>query len=762
MLNVRSLIVLAIAAASWNVSQGAEPDADRRAVFEQYLSMSSLVPPAVLSQGWTPDGSAFWYAQGTPDDVSISRVDPETNTKTDLFDVPRLRAALAKTLNYEPLGRGAPFSQFRFTGPQAIQFSVSGSDYSLNLQSYAVQRIPAPAPGVGGWMVGERDRTTPRLFRRESFLLVGEMDVPESLSPDGKWFVSVKDNNLSLRSTYDGREVPLTDDGEPTLRWDVETVKSRPWSPDGAWLAAFRIDSKRVETVAQVHWLKPQTEVVQVPLTRAGGVLPKYELYIFEAQSLRSVKVDLGDTTDQYLSVLDWTPGGAELLLARWVRDFSKVDILAANPRTGTTRSVFTETSPTFVRLQHEVLYTGKSGFTLLPDGKRFIWESSRSGWNHLYLYDLNGKLIRPLTHGEFPVLDVETIDANAGWVYFTAHAEKRVYDTHLYRVGLDGGKFVKLTQSDGQHKASFAPSKRFFIDTYSSVDKAPTMELRAADGRFVRQIAQADMARLRQVGWTAPEEFTVKAADGQTDLYGVLYKPYDFDPAKKYPVVEYIYGGPQTTVTRRDFTAWGSKIPNLTQALAQLGYLTVMLDARGTPERSKAFQDVVYKNWGRNEIPDHATALRQLGATRPYVDLDRVGIFGGSWGGYFTFRALIQAPDLYKTGIAIVPGFDPYESILYEPYLGLPSSGKAPYDYAFPFAWADKLQGSLLLVGNTSDHGTFGDTIRMIEALVRAGKPHEVMILPNQPHNAMGKSEDFLIDGIAKYFATHLQASPK
>lgn len=759
---VCALAALLVTVGTWNVSQATTVDAARRAVFEQYLRLDSLVPVAVSSRGWMPDGSGFWYAEGSPTDVSISRIDLSSNSKTPLFDVSRVRAEMAKELNYEPPGRGLPFSQFAFTGPGAIQFSFSGSEYSLDLKSYAIQRLPSPAPSMGPWMVGERDRMTPRLFRKESFLLVGEMDFPESLSPDGRWLASVKENNLSLRSTYDGREFPLTDDGEPTLRWDVETVKWRPWSPDGAYLAAFQIDSRRVETVPQIHWLQPQAQIVHVPNTRAGGFLPKYQLYIIDVQSHAPLKIDLGDIADQYVTVLDWTPGGAELLVALWARDFHKVDILAANPRTGATRRVLSETSPTFVRLQHEVLYSGKSGFTLLPGGKRFIWESARSGWNHLYLYDLDGKLIRRLTNGEFPVLDLQTVDAQAGWVYFTAHAEKRLYDTHLYRVDLEGRGFRKLTQGDGQHTAAFSPSKQFFIDTYSSVDRPPTTQLRAADGQLIREISKTDMGRLLQVGWTPPEEFVVKAADGKTDLYGVLYKPYDFDPNQKYPVVEYIYGGPQTTVTHRDFSAWNRKFSNLPRALAQLGYVTVMLDARGTPERSKAFQDVVYKNWGRNEIPDHAAALRQLAATRKYVDLERVGIFGASWGGYFTFRALTQAPDIYKAGIAMVSGFDPYASILYEPYLGLPVSDRAAYDYAFPFSWADKLQGSLMLVGNTSDHGTFGDTIRMIEALVRAGKQHEVMLLPNQPHGAFGKSEDYLIEGIVNFFATHLQVSPQ
>jgi len=744
-----------------HTANAAAPDVARRAVFERYLDFASLVQVRPRQRGWMPDGSSLWYADGNPTDLAIRRVDPIANTEMPLFDVARLRGELSKQLGYELPGQGVPFSRFGFSGPQTIQFSYSGTEYALDLQDYRLRVLETPAPSVGAWMVGERERMTPRMFRKESFLLVGEVDYPESRSPDGKWFASVKGMDLSLRSTYDGRELPLTEDGVSTLRWDVETVRSQPWSPDSTYLAAFRIDSKGVDSVPQVHWLNPRSDVVQVPITRAGGVLPKYELYIIDVLSRTPRKVELGDTTNQYLTLLGWCPQGTELLVARWDRDFKKVEVVAANPRTGAARTVFSETSQTFVRLQHEVLYMGKSGFTLLPDGKRFIWESTRSGWNQLYLYSIDGKLIRPLTRGEFPVLQVQTIDAEQGWVYFTAHAESRLYDTHLYRVRLNGDDFSRLTQGDGQHQVEFAPSKRFFIDTHSSVDRAPTVELRSAEGRLVRRIGEANVEELQQVGWTEPEEFVVKAADGQTDLYGVLYKPYDFDPHKKYPVVEYIYGGPQATVTRRDFSVDNSKLSNLPRALAQLGYLTVMLDARGTPGRSKAFQDVVYRNWGRNEILDHAAALKQLAAARPYVDLQRVGIYGASWGGYFTFRALTQAPEIYKAGISMMPGFDPYESILYEPYLGLPADGRAAYDYAVPFKWAELLQGNLLLVASTSDHGTFGDAIRMAEALIRAGKQHEFLVLPNQPHGALGKSEDFLIEAIVDFFARHLQRAP-
>jgi len=279
---------------------------------------------------------------------------------------------------------------------------------------------------------------------------------------------------------------------------------------------------------------------------------------------------------------------------------------------------------------------------------------------------------------------------------------------------------------------------------------------LRAADGTLVMDLGEADISALEEFGWTEPEEFVVKAADGETDLYGVMYKPADFDPNKRYPLVEYIYGGPQIAMTPREFS--GNPRANYTRALAQLGFLVVTLDARGTPDRSKAFQDVVYGAWGVNEIPDHAAALRQLGERYPWVDLDRVGMFGGSWGGYFTFRAMIDAPELYKVGVADVPGFDPYAGILYEPYLGMPEDNKAAYEHASMFDKAHKLKGQLLLTGGTSDYATLTDVFKMSRQLIDHGIHHDMFVYAAEGHGYFGKAGAMHMEKRSRYFETHLK----
>jgi dipeptidyl aminopeptidase/acylaminoacyl peptidase len=508
-----------------------------------------------------------------------------------------------------------------------------------------------------------------------------------------------------------------------------------------------------------VKYLKLETDVEFAATIRAGGTLPVVEFFVIDVFSKRKVKIDLGDTRDQYLTMLDWLPDGSKVLLCRFDREYKSVEILAADPVTGKIRSVMTESGDTFIKNHQEVYSRGKEGFTLLPDGSGFVWESERDGWNHLYLYDMEGNLQRQLTRGAFPVLDVVAMDQKSGWVYLTAHGDaERPYDTHLYRVNLDGQGFAQLTKGKGQHSATLSPSKLFFVDTYSSVDVPPRTELRTVEGEMLRVLAEADISRLLALGWTPPREFTVKAADGETDLWGTMYFPYDFDPQKSYPVVESIYGGPQVTHVTRDFSVSSWPFPNFPRALANLGYITVMLDARGTPGRSKAFHDVVYGNWGRHEIPDHAAAIRQLAERHAFFDLDRVGIYGLSWGGYFTFRAMTQAPEIYKVGISASPGYDPYWLQLYEPYLGLPQYNKEAYDFASPFKDAGKIRGKFMQVGGTTDFILFREVIKMCDALVKAGVHHDVMLLPNQGHGYTGLSKDFYLEGMVRYFAEHLQ----
>ncbi|MEO8449939.1 MAG: DPP IV N-terminal domain-containing protein [Gemmatimonadota bacterium] len=724
-------------------AQQAAPN-HRDAVYRAVLEFPSLVKGGVVVPQWMADSSSFWYADSMPDRTVIYRVDARKNERTPLFDTPRLRRSLASALGHEPPYAGLPFSAFTFANAErSVRFSLEGRDWLLDRDSYQI----TPAAAV---TAAERERTTAQLVRR-GFPTTGP-DLFEVASPDRHWFATERSANLWVRSALDGRAEPLTRDTAKTLVWSVAGAK---WAPNGLRIAAIRTNLTGVAVVPILHWLKPTEEVEWYPFTKVGGPMPRNEVYLIDVLRKEPVRVDLGSGADNYVSIVGWLPDGSELLVLRMSRDFKRLDLLAANPVSGATRLVLTESSDTFIKG-----IGANPGWanlvTPLEDGKRLVLISERDGWDHLYLYDLTGTLIKRLTSGTWPVLRVIATDVKGGWVYFTGHAESRLYDTHVYRVKLDGTGFARLTEGNGQHHAVFSPSKTYFVDTYSSIDRPPTTEVRSVEGKLVQTIARATIDSLKALGWKEPEEYIVKAADGTTDLYGNLYKPFDFDPARKYPVVEYIYGGPQTVNATKTFSqAWVAE-----QALAQLGFIVVVVDGRGTPERGRAFQDFVYKNFGRNEITDHVAALKGVAASRPYMDMSRVGIYGGSWGGYMTVRAMVTAPETYSVGIATFPVGDLYDhaASAIEPYMGLIANNRDGYEHGSSLRMAGNLKGKLLLIGGTNDvNATFSATIKLVDAFTRANRPYDLRVFAEQNHSLAGVN-DYWRATVRDYFVKYLK----
>lgn len=738
---VIELIVLASIVPS-AVSQE-DKQSDRAAMYRRYLEFPSYVKGGSIEPHWMADGSSFWYAEGAPANTVIWKVDPHKNTKEHLFDVVRLRRAL-RALGTEPEGEGLPFWEFEFLNEEtAVRFRLAERDFVLDLAGYTVRQESGAAQR-------ERERLRPRVVGRGF-----SGDILEVLSTDRRWFAAVGDHNLWLRPMSGEPSVQLTTDGIADYAWDVEEAL---WSPDGSRLVAMKVDSRGVAKIPIVNWLGV-TETVEWAAPHrptSGGPLRRTELHIFHVNSRRRVQVDTG-TADQYTYVAGWRRDGSELMVLRMSRDFKRLDLLAADPATGTTRIVLTDTQKTFL-WGNFFNYRGwrqQGGlFTMLNDNQRFIWTSERDGWSHLYLYDFDGKLLRPLTSGSWPVERLITVDEKRGWVYFTAHNDRRrPYDTHLYRAGLEHKAFEQLTSETGIHAPVFSPSREFFLDSHSSLDRPPAVEVRRADGTLLKTVARADIEGLKVLRWAPPEEFTAKAADDRTDLYGVIYKPFDFDPGRKYPVVEIIYAGPMTTEVPRTF--FGSR-----SNLAQLGFVVVVLDGRGTTERGKEFQDVVYGNLGRHEIPDHVAVLKQIAKQRPYMDMDRVGVYGGSFGGYFAIRAMLLAPAVYRVGVAGAPVAEVYgHSSRVEPYLGLPTDNPDAYEYASNLRLAGNLEGKLLMIHGTADiNAPFSQTMKMADALIRAEKPFDLLVLPGVAHFPRGESERYWHDAVHRYFQEHLK----
>ena len=750
-LYLKMFIILVIGLSSLVLSARAQETAqsEPEAMYYRYLELASYVKGGSIEPHWMADGSSFWYAEGAPANTLIYKVDPNANTKTPLFDTAHLRQALTAVLGHESPCQGLPFEEFTFVdGEKAVKFTVEDKEFILQLDTYTVRRAPVLSEE-------EKSRLVPQVTPNSPWGYF--VDV---LSPDRRWFAGVKEHNLYLRSTYDGRRVPLTTDGNEDYWWDNEGAT---WSPNSLKLALHKHDYRGAPRVPIVHYLKPREEVewVLADHFKAGDRRPRSEYFILELFSKQQIRIGACAEPGYECRIADWRPDGLELLLFRQTTDDKRLELIAADPKTGATRIVLTETQKTFVTggERPPLLVLGRI-FTWLPDGKGFLWLSERDGWRHLYLYDLEGNLIRRLTEGAWPVVRVVAVDEKSRWVYFTAHGDpQRPYDTHLYRVSLDGTGLARLTEATGQHEIQFAPSKQFFIDIHSTVARPPTVELRRADGTLLRILSNANIdALISELKWRSPEEFAVKAADGETDLYGALFKPYDFDPKRKYPVIEVIYASSRNTIVPRAFTAY----PNyrgLAPALAQLGFITFMVDARGTPERSKAFRDVVYGSWARHEIPDHVATLMQLAEKRPYMDLTRVGIVGQSMGGYFATRALLLAPDVYHVGVASAGPAEARD--VGATFIGPPGTIKEGYEHASNLRLAANLRGRLLLIHGTSDDTTpFSETMKMVAELIRANKHFDLLVMPGQGHSLweLDGSAPYWREAIRRYFQEHLK----
>ncbi len=746
---------------AWTGAVNADVTQEQQVMYERILDFPSLVVGGEVTPIWRKDGSRFVYASGAGVERRFVEVDPASGERRPFFDDNRLRTALAGAVGSG--WTGGTFDTFSFINEdQAVRFEIQGRKFDLTLSDYRVREV-SPEEIVA-------------LKRREPQVTGTQYPaggpVAEVPGPGNNLFLRVQDSNLWLRSAVDNRLKKLTDDGVERYGWSDggRPLASSVWSPDGNTVAAFKVDKRQVHYMPVVHWLKRQEEISYHMYAQAGGALPQQQLHFVDVLNGGKVAVEMGDDAT-YLRSAGWHPNKQEFLYFWLSRNGKRVELRAAHRATGQVRVLWSDEKDTFVVAHMRFSSNEEPDFKMLSDG-RFIVSSERSGFNQLYLYgpDKAGKiaLLAQLTRGEYPVKEILRVDEKKGLVYFTAHCDlNRLYDTHLMRVSLAGRDLKQLTEATGDHAIQISPSGDYFLDTHSTVTRPTTAELRRADGSRVATLETADVSALAQLGWKAPEPFVVKAADGRTDLYGIIHKPWNFDEGKKYPVIEYIYAGPQVTNVPTRFVP--SRLPGhftFVDALAQLGFITFIVDGRGTPDRSKAFQDVVYGNLGRNEIPDHATALRQVAQTRPYMDMSRVGIFGTSYGGFFTTRAMLFAPDLYKVAVASAPAIDLHTpfALAIENYMGgRPQDVPEAYDYANNTLFADRLQGKYLILQPTGDVNVpFGQPMQMIEALIKAGKRYDLNVFPEGNHGFMYKDSTrehvYWQNTIRDYFVEHLK----
>jgi dipeptidyl aminopeptidase/acylaminoacyl peptidase len=716
-------------------------DLDRFHAFQRF---PQLVQGGQWTPMWRPDGRSFCVVDGAPDRTAILQVDPETGATAPLLDAPRVRKALETVLASPVPWTGLPFTQFRFVNAQqAIEFCYDGRWFRLDVTTYELIELP-PA---------EQERRARQVPREIGKTFLGpRQPIHEAAAPDGTKLLTTREGNLWLRLVADDRCEQLTDDASEDVTWTVEDAR---WDADSRYVAAIRTDATGVDRLPVVHWLKPLEEVEWAPYAKSGARQAVRELCVVDTLSKRVVAVDLGRPGDDTfrLTPLAFIPDGRFLFLVSDRRN-KVLELRSADIRTGDSTVTVEERQESFV---YGINWIGfATSFTLLPDSDHFVWMSERDGWRHAYFYRLDGELVRRLTDGTFEVERVVGVDLAAERIYLVARSDaQRPYDSHLCSVSIDGTGFRQLTNEPGVHLPIVSPDGDTVVDIHSSVDRAPRTDLHRGDGTLVTTLAVADVSTLDELAYQPPEEFTATALDGETVLYGVLYKPPGFNPTRRYPVVEYIYGGPQLITHQLDYLNGG-----LARMLAQLGFVTFVVDGPGTPGRGKKFQDVVAKRFGQYEVEEHANVVRQLAQQHVWFDVDRVGIIGGSWGGYNTIRALLRAPDTYNVGVAFYPVADCINGAgtAIEPYLDYPQDEPAAYAAASNLSEVDKLRGKLFLIHGTSDvNAPFSATMQLVDAFIKADKAIDLLVVPELDHSTDGWRAHYAFDRAAEYLVEHL-----
>lgn len=696
--------------------------------YERFTELASMVDGGVVDPRWLADGRRFCYGKRSGEGHTFVVVDTESGSRAPFFDETRLRARLGEVSGISLPAEGLPFSAFSLEDGRMARFMAGGRELRLDLDTYELSDAPPAASPTAG----------------------------ESVSPDGRWVVSVEQHDLWVRDARSGERSRLTHDGEERRPW---TVDEAVWSADGRRIALPRYDARAIHGMPVVKWLPDQETVDWVPYPFARELDVRTTLHVADLEKGSVMEIERDAETGEHQFVAGWREGDSELLFLRFGPGMRTLRLMAADPSTGATRTIVRDEQETFIEGLHFSV-SRDTFFHPLPDNRHFVWKSERDGWLHFYLYRYDGALVRRLTRGEFEVASIVGFDEKSRELYFTGQADPvNPYDVHLYRVSLKGRGMKQLTASGDTHAVTLCPDFRCFVDNHSSPARPPTAELRRIDGSLLTVLERADVSRLEATGWKPPEEFVVKAADGVTDLHGLLFVPHDFDPEKRYPVIEVIYAGSWAPIVPRRFAR--GENATLAHALAQLNFVTFIVDGRGTPGRGKAFQDVIYGQIGRHEIPDHVATLRQLAADRPWMDLGRVGVHGKSWGGYFALRAMLQAPDVYHVGVAsgIIADLSTTAAFPVAPYMGLVGENEEGYAFANCLTMADRLEGRLLLTIATADVNTpFAQTMRMVEAFIKARKPVDLMLFPDQHHWLEGESMTYFYDVLRDYFVEHLR----
>lgn len=790
-------LTAALGTASAQADQGGVTPADyaaATAVLERNLQ--GLVRNETVLPHWIGDSGRFWYQRDGNDGPEFIVV-TAAGAKSLAFDHAGLARALSEVLAEHSSGKALPAS---LTHAQLsddlthLTGQVDKKSVDCNVKTLHCRAFDTPAPA------------------------------PELLpSPDGRWVALTRDDNLFVREVATGHELQLTIDGAPFHSWArfpdnsfTTVVRQRSgakaplyetyWSPDGRYLIAPRIDERKVGVYPFVEAVPADGSarpiLHEVRLTFNGDrnrIRMDYFLFDLETGHRSAIELPeeyeraLGRPENEYQGVLGWSRSRGQAFLMAATFASKSIAVFRLDLATGSVSKVLEESSST--RIETNTLCSNLANIRVLGDGAELVWYSDRSGWGHLYLYDAQtGRLKNAITRGDWLVADIQTVDEVHREIYFTATGRERgrdPYYRHLYRTSLDGRSAVQLlTPADADHQ--FEPGQvtnvglrgvpppaplikaglEVFVDTWSTVDQPPISVLRSTrDGHVIAELEHADASRLFAAGWTPPVRERVTAADGKTDLYAVYFAPQGRSPGTKSPVIDAAYGGPQVIVAPRNFIEAYRGGERGKSSLARLGFAVMTVDARGTPMRSRAFRDAGYPEFTQVGIDDHIAAIRELALRHPEMDLERVGVYGWSWGGTFAAQAIFSRPQFFQVAVSGAGLYDYAVSYTWdEPFVGPPVYGDGTRYRSRPDErpanWnkldvtrlAGQLTGHMLIIYAEMDENALpNQALRMVDALTRANKPYDLIYLPNRNHFE-GANDGYTIKRTWDYFLEHLR----
>jgi dipeptidyl aminopeptidase/acylaminoacyl peptidase len=685
---------------------------------------------------WIEKSNKFWYRRSVKGGNEFVVVDAETLAKAPLFDHQRLATSLSAAAEQKYAALSLPLTFLSVVdGGKAIEFVAANSRWKCDLSDYSCKKLGP---------VDQRGRGT------SSGIPGPQYERPPSepkFSPDGKLEAVINNYNVFIREKAKRETTPLSFDGS---EGNYYTLASVTWSPDSTKLVAYRVrpgHRRKIQYIesSPIDQLQPRYSMLEY--AKPGDALDMPQPVLFHITTKKQIIVDNALFANPYnLTRLEWRKDGRAFTFEFNQRGHQVYRVIEVDAHTGKPRAIISEEPKTFF------CYSGKRYRADINDGKEVIWMSERDGWNHLYLFDgLTGQVKSQITRGQWVVRGVEKVDEQTRQIWFHAsgmYPGKDPYFVYYYRINFDGTGLTRITEAEGHHSVVFSPDMKYFVDTWSRVDLPHISELRrTADMKLLSELERGDIRELLKTGWRPPEAFAALGRDNRTEIWGVIIRPSNFDPAKRYPVIENIYAGPQGSFVPKSFSTQTGM-----QSLAELGFIVVQIDGMGTSNRSKAFHDVAWRNLGDAGFPDRILWHKAVAAKYPYYDISRVGIYGTSAGGQNSLGGLLFHPDFYKVCVSVCGCHDNRMDKIWwnEQWMGWPLGPE--YAASSNVDNAHKLQGKLLLVvGEMDSNVDPASTMQVVNALIKADKNFDLLVIPGGGHGPGGaygerKRNDFFV----------------